>query len=238
MLEYFGRQVFYNRYVGEVIVTHPLLFPNAARSDFEYSALKVYFADALYQLAEKFNRFADIYQEQSKSDAEINGAIDYIKSARSQLNFYLDDNDKLLEFLFTLTNFKDSLEKRNKKGNIKENRKTDYEQLDSELNKFIKEIRKIIENKKKKEQTPDPKTDESIQKDLNKVPNKTITPEEKQIGNLLDMFNSLGIELSNELKKIIPLLDEQYIQPISGSKEDYYNILKKLKQDIEELLES
>jgi len=52
----------------------------------------------------------------------------------------------------------------------------------------------------------------------------------------LDIFSNIGIELDEDLKRILKLLDEQYIQP-SKNKKEYQTKLSKLKQDIEELLE-
>ena len=60
--------------------------------------------------------------------------------------------------------------------------------------------------------------------------------EEREFKDLLDVLNSIGIELNEDIKRIFQLLDEQYIQP-SKSKNEYLSKLKRLKQDIEELLE-
>lgn len=236
LLTYFKRQIFYNRYVGEVIVVHHHLLPNAPRTDFEFSPLRISFYDCISSMSSYFNGKANDHQEFGKSDEEINYIIDYIKETKAQLNYFMDNGDKLLQILHDLIDFKSSLQGREKRGYIKKEREKDFDRIISEIKNLSKEIRLAIENQKKRHKSS-PQSEEDIAKEIKKMPKKTSIANESKINSLVEVFDLLGIKLSIELRSIFELFDEQFIQSSSTSKEDYVLKLKNLKKDIEELLE-
>jgi molecular chaperone HtpG len=234
LLKYFKRQTFFNRYIGEVIVVHPQLLPNAPRTDFEFSPLRINFEESLREVAGKFNEKANFYQETSKSEEAINEAIDYVKEKSAQLNFFMDNIETLAEIFSKLTDYINSLKERNDNGFVKENRQDDFKIVTLQLKRLKEEVRELIQAKRKKSPRT-PKTDENIDKNLKKIPEKTASPAEQVYKSLLDVVVSLGIDTSEDLKEILQLIDERYIQT-TKSDEEYTTRLKRLKEEIEERL--
>ena len=234
LLEYFGRPIFFNRTIGEIIVTNEKLLPNAARSAFEPSIYRTLFKVAIQDFVKSYYDYADNYQEDQKANDELNKAIDYFKESNVQIEFYKQDQEKLLDLLFKLKKINDGLFKREKAGrfsNLK--REKDYQILISNINKLANDARSNIELKKKKKNA---KSDSQIAKENQSLPSNSSTPKLREFKNLLDVINSLGIELNYETEKIFQLIDEHFIQP-SDSKDDYQEKLNSLNLDIEELLE-
>lgn len=236
LLDYFKRPIFFNRSVGEVIVLNPKLLPNASRSAFESSPLRTSFYECLKDFAEKYNSFANNYQEDTKAGIELDKAILYYQETNAQLNFFSGDSEALLERLFRLKEINKDLERRNKASRFSNiERKDDYLLVTQSINKLANQIRLFIDLKKKKK-SGKIKSDAVIINENQSLPKRNKTVKEIEFDDLLEVIKSLDIELNDYLEKIFHLLDEQFIQP-SKSKKEYESILKKLKQDIEELLE-
>lgn len=234
LLEYFGRPIFFNRSIGEIIVTNEKLLPNAARSEFEPSALRASFRDSLKEFAMTYYDYANNYQEEQKANEELDKAIDILKETNAQLEYFADDPEVLLEKLFKLKEIDKDLHRRNKAGRFnKINRSEDFKIVSSQIDSIANQIRSKIDLKRKKRKY---KTDSQIAYENQSLPAKTSTTKEKEINSLLDIFNNIGLDLDKDIKKIFQLIDEIYIQP-SKSKNEYHSKLKRLQTDIEELFE-
>ncbi len=236
LLEYFKRPIYFNRSVGEVIVLHSKLLPNASRSTFEPSPLRVSFYECLSDFAEAYNAYGTKHQEETKANKELDKAIDFYKKTNAQLNFFTGDSEALLIRLFKLKEISKDLDRRFNAGRFESiNRTEDYKKVTQSFIELATQIRSFIEIKKRKKSVK-AKTDEDIAKENLSLPPKSDTIQEEEFKNLLEIIKSLGIEINNDLESIFQLLDEQFIQP-SKSKQDYLDTLRKLKQDIDELLE-
>ena len=51
--------------------------------------------------------------------------------------------------------------------------------------------------------------------------------------NLLEVFDSVEIDYNSNMKKIIEIIDEKFIQQLATSKNDYYKLLIQLKEEFE-----
>ncbi len=237
LLKYFVRQTYFNRYIGEFIVVHPRLLPNAPRNDFEFSPLRISFYESFNEAANYFNDEANKYQEYTKSDEEIDKAIDYLKEKEAQWNYYADNSERLLEILFEIRRFKNGLKGRKDRKNIVEKRIHDCDSILKRLDSFDKEITTVIEKKKKKKNNLKIKNEDDIIKDINKIPQKAKENIENEYKSLLDVIDSLGLNIHEDIKKIVQIIDEQIIQVNSENKQSYYIELKRIKNCIEESLE-
>lgn len=239
LVKYFGKATLFNRYIGEVILVHPRLLPNASRTDFEYSPLRVSFYDCLRDIASKLNKKANDYQEFSISNEEIDESIGFVKDIRANMNYIANDSDKLFNAIIALKDHEDSLKKRHDRGFIEDDKIPDYKKLQSIISDLIKEIRLLIENQKKQKPPTTLKSTDEIAKEIDKIPTESGTSSEEleeDYQNLVEVIEAIGIDLSNNLKIILDHLDERYIIESSVNEEDYYLILKKLKQEFDELI--
>ncbi|MFH1607214.1 MAG: ATP-binding protein [Nanoarchaeota archaeon] len=235
LLKYFKRQTFFNRYIGEVVIVHPQLLPNAPRTEFEFSPLRIVFDESLRSVANQFNEKANYYQETSKSEQAINDAIDYVKETKAQLNFYSENSDKLAEVLWYLNDHLDSLKKRDNKGYIKEVKQESYNDIVKQIKTVRDEVRSLIDIKRKKKHVT-VKSDATIANEVKNIPEKGETTPEPEYNSLIEVIMSMGIDLSDELKIVIQLIDDQYFQTTNNT-DEYYLKLKRFKQDIEERLD-
>lgn len=237
LIPYFGRQTFYNRYVGEVIVLNSQLLPNASRSEFEYSPLRISFQDCLRSMATFYNREANDYQETFKALEELDNAIIYLKERKAKFEFYLENSDELLSTLWKTKEFVDSLNRRRKSsyfhnGNIKK-----AETVISQMEDFSHIIREEIDNRKRKRKKPKTRTESEVASDVENIPDTSDTNSKDEFENLAQVFDSLGLEINREMKLFIDLIDENYIRYSSADSNDYLKKLSKLKNDFEDLLE-
>jgi hypothetical protein len=235
LIKYFGRTALFNRYIGEIIVVHPQLLPNAPRNDFEFSPLRISFYNCVGNLASWFNEKANQYQEYSIAEEELNETILFIKEIRAQLNYFIDNGDKLLDFLFDLKEKSTSLQGRFNRGWIPSEKKEVYEQVVNQIEVLNKEIKDLIEAKKKKAKTV-PKLEKKIIEELKQIPDESDVPAEVEYNSLIDVIDSVGIDLTKDMKKLLNLIDEYFIQVSVKDKKDYSIKLKTIKQKFEELM--
>jgi len=235
LLEFFNRHVLFNRYVGEVVILNAKLLPNASRSAFEPSPLRISYYQALQKIATGFNEYANDYQETTKATEILDQANEFIKIKNAQLNFYIEDSETLLKILFDLKDIDKDLTKRYKNGRLTE-RKSDYDIVKKGIETLANEIRVLINAKKSRKKLSKFKTENEIAAGNATLLSTNPPTKEEEYKSFLNVLDSIGIEIDDDIKKIIRLIDEQYIQP-SKSKNEYLSKLHKLKQDIEELLE-
>jgi hypothetical protein len=238
LLPYFGRQIYFNRYIGEILVVHPKLLPNSSRSEFEYSSTRIIFQDLLRDVAQKFNLKADTVQEELKAKDELEKAIVFLKTNKAQLNHILDNSDKMLTTLWQCKEYINSLEARNSKKRFTKDDIRLSETVLLQLNKFANEIKSNLDARKKKQNTKanKKKNEAEIVADVNNVPESTINEITINYENLIQVIDSLGLELNPDLIKIFEHIDEEYIRYGSEDEEDYRDNLLKLRDNLAELL--
>jgi molecular chaperone HtpG len=237
LLTYFGRQTYYNRYVGEVIVLHSQLLPNASRSEFEYTPLRITFQDTLRSMANYYNNEANIYQETSKAVEELNKAINFLKEKKAQFEYMLNNADELLTTLWEAKETGDSLNRRKKYYTYINGNTQKAETVVKQLEEFTQEIKEVIDTKKRKKKKNSDKTELQLIEEIEKIPEPSETIKEEEYENLSQVFDSIGLELSKEILIFLELIDENYIRYYSKDNSDYKNRLSKLKNDFEEQLE-
>jgi molecular chaperone HtpG len=237
LIPYFGRQTFYNRYIGEVIVLNPNLLPNASRSEFEYSPLRVSFQTCLKDMANFFNSEANLYQERVKAQEELNDAIVFLKETKAQFEFIINNSDQLLVTLWRTKELSESLSRRKKSYYFVNEDLAKAETVIKQLEELSFEVREEIELKKRKKKRPKHKSESDLATQIDDIPDTTDQTEEEVFDSLTQVFEALGLELNKEMRYIIDLIDESFIRYASSDNTDYSNKLSKLKSDFEETLE-
>ena len=219
LIPYFVRPTFFNRYVGEFIVLHPKLLPNGPRSDFEYSSLRTAFYGEVTSAAKWYNNFANDYQEFTKASSELIEAIDEYNIIASQLEFFENNSDKLLEFWKKLTNRSSSIFRRINDEKYKQDKVKEKEAND--LHKKIValeiEVKNLIDKKKTNKKT--------IKKTNNSAVKKLIATKDEKISeplpdSLKDIILGFGFELTADLQAIFDLIDEKFIKPVSTNRDE------------------
>ncbi len=235
LLPYFGRATYFNRYVGEFIVVHPKLLPNGPRTDFEYSSLRTTFYAEVISAAVKFNNYANNYQETEKAEKDLSELIDYYNEVNNQLGFFEKNGDKLLEYHKNLTDLYDAFKSKVEKGRIiDKNKKSIADEILLKTKKLISEVRGFIDIKEGSKKTPKKTKEKAASSYVKPIVSSTSTTPK----NLPDLLIMTGIEFSQEVRSVLELIDEKFLQGNSKSKEEYLNLLLELRNDIESIFES
>ena len=235
LIPHFGRQTYFNRAVGEFLVLHPKLLPNAPRSDFEYSSLRTSFYGQLKEVVKKFSEYADEYQEYEKAENDLATATDLYNTIFTQLDFFESNSDKLLEFFGDINNTASALEKKVKASRFRTAKMADAKELIAKMATLKKDIKSLIDNKKtKRKKTAQKSATAGMSRYAKPQPDR---PSEPVPEDVTDIIYSLGLEMSDDVDAIIKLIDEKYIKAFSSSKDDYAKKLLELRNDIEELFE-
>lgn len=239
MARHFGkRTTYFDRYVGEIIVVRRELLPNAARTDFEVSALRTRFYEVLAVVAADYNAIADEHQEYTLGDKQLDEAIERIDDVESKLAFSYEKTDQLLEYLVEVRTIRDSVKKRLDRDSFRPKRVDDAKRFVSSAKALEKEIQNFIESMRGKQRTKKKKTpeDRSRERRMN-LPDKARKEEgEKPPESLVDVFESMDITLSEEMIKGLELVDERFVQNLAESRADYLLILKELRTELEEVV--
>jgi len=237
--KYFRRTTYFDRYIGEIIVVHPELLPNAPRTDFEISSLRVLFYEALSDVATEYNDIADEYQEYTKGDEQLDEAIKKLKEIESKISFYAENTEQLVDIIVEVRKIHDEIEGRLERKVLRKERRNEAgdvvgsaKALEREIQRFISQARERGKVKLKGK-TPEVKSLERIKK-LPEAKGKELF--EKSPENLVEIFDILDISVSKQLKTALELIDEKFIQASASNKEEYLSILKSLKDEIEDAI--
>lgn len=239
MVKYFGRATFFDRYIGEIVVVHPGLLPNAPRSDFEATALRALFHEALNDVASHYNETANQHQEYTKGDDKLDESIGEIKRIEAIISSFSENTEALIDYAVDVRRIRDEIDSRVKRSVIRPNRIDDGKAVVKTAKALEKEIQRFVEETKKKSKVKDSKqTPESKSRDrLGKLPKakrkgKSIKAPESLVG----LLDSVDFPVTEALKDILEILDEKFIQAFANNKADYLLILKNLKEEIEEVI--
>jgi len=238
--KYFVRTTYFDRYIGEIIVVHPELLPNAPRTDFEISPLRALFHEALTIVAGKYNEIADNYQEFTKAEDKLDESISELKTIEAKISYYSENVDELVNILVKVRKIYEVIDSRLKKKKFRKERINEAKkvldltkELEKEIQGFIRKAKKRKRTKPKKGKTPEEKSLKRIKK-LPETKRKEIY--EKPPDSLVEIFENLDVPISEQLKLALEHIDEKFIQASAKRKSDYMSILKSLQEELEDIL--
>ena len=235
LAHFFGRSnTFFDRYIGEIIVVSSKLLPNAARSELESSEAQKWFAARIAEdVAPFYNTLANKFQEESKAADDIEKSGDTFKKLLGGFNEYEDNYENLIDLVTSLAEIARVVKsKRSKLLDQNQKAKADklLEQIDA-LDRKVKDgLEDIIRSRKRKGSKKLPVSKVDIAKNLDAYDaSRAITKFE----SLLNLYESLQLESAEEIKELLLLIDEKFIEAQASSKADYYRLLDELKTEFE-----
>lgn len=241
VVKHFPRgNTFFDRYIGEIIITNPLLLPNASRNDIEYSPMRERFFECLVNVADQFDQIGHQYQEDCKADEVLDRSIESVKMIHNRVNMNLQISDALLRLYTELSKEERIISDRVKTKRIRESRMTEARELNEDIAKllsFIQERLTINSEKKtsdvtKPKSTPKSKnTSASIGKRLNNLKTSEMFRIDEKYESLLSLIDDLEFKYDDNLKMLIELIDERFVQALAKNKEDYYDALTNLRRE-------
>ena len=237
-VKFFGRgNTFFDRYIGEIIITDPRILPNASRNDIEYSPLRDSFYYAVRQLAGFFDSEAEKYQEACKADDVLNSMILSLKEIYSKTEMSLQDSETLLQLYTQLSNDYNQLSQRIKEKRINSRREEETKAVNKKQEQQLKYIqnRILINQEKKSGQEGDKTITKTKGKKapemgtINSIHTDDIKP---YFDSLIEVVNDLELRYDDSMKKLLEIIDERFIQGMAKNKDDYSLLLKSLRDEL------
>ncbi len=239
IVNYFNSHTHFDRYIGEIIVVNPKLLPNASRDDFEFTKLRTTFYDLLVSVASEYNQKSNDFQNSTRAYETINDITRRVKKINADFSGYEKDADKLVSFLVQLSRFssevnsiirrnvfKDELSKKEDASNLEKSITDIVSNIQNTINKLVSDRQKKITNKTQSKKV-------EIAKNLSSI--NTSQSNEIEYDNLLMLLKELDFEFNNNINELFNLLDELFIQRVAKTKLEYYEILRDLKEEINNL---
>jgi len=239
ILKYFRRATYFDRYIGEIIVVHKELLPNAPRTDFEISPLRVLFYDALSDIASFYNEKANEHQEFTKGDEKLDDAVSTLKTINKNITFYSDNTEQLINIIVQVREIQDDIDARLEKKVIRSERIEEAQKVVSSAKTLEREVQQFIDRARKGEAVKEKgKTPEArVKERLKKLPTTTKgTSPAQRSGSLVEILENVDLPMTSQLKAIFELIDERFIQAVSTNKADYISTLIDLQEEIEDIL--
>ena len=158
----------------------------------------------------------------------------FLNQNKLEYEFFSENIDKLFNILWESKQYAKSLSARKKRFEGDDVNK--YLEVIGQLELFSKEISALIELKKTKKKGSR-RTEKEIALEVEKIPELIQNEPKEDYNSIVDICNSIGLELNKELKLFFDIIDENFIRFYSSDDEDYKNNLRKLKNNFEEQIE-
>ncbi|ADQ78169.1 ATP-binding region ATPase domain protein [Paludibacter propionicigenes WB4] len=235
-LSQFLRPVYYDRYIGEVIIVDPKILPNAARNDFAYSNLRTILYDQISKGFEKFNLKAHEVQEYTLGDEQIDDATIKLNSINDKFTLYSKDANRLIDSVVEIRAVYKLISDRLERGSIRPERIKDAEKIKSaakEIECAIEGTIKSLTEQSKKITIKQKQAPQNVSVKLASI--GTFQVKKIEFNNLLSLLESLDILLSEDVKSIVSIIDERVVQSLAENEKQYFEILNELKDEFEKL---
>ena len=228
---------YFDRYIGEIIVVSPDILPNAARNGLELSALKTWFdKQVAEEIAPYFVNEATEFQEQNKAEELLQDLGGQLKEVLSKFNPNEDNVNTLVSFIAKInSNIKSKL-KANRNGKVTRNRRqAEFNQLLKDADDLENAIKQRINFLIKVDPTVVIKSAKTKVQIADKLKKYKASETLQKYESITAVIDSLGVEYSIEVRKILSVIDEEFVQALAESKSHYYRLLGEFKETIENL---
>jgi len=169
----------------------------------------------------------------------LDEAIKDLKKIEANISYYAENTEKLVDIVVDVRKIYEKIEGRIKRKVLREERTEEAKQvlksakeLEKEIQNFIKKARvkrkKILGGK-----APEVKSIDRIKKLPETKERKIPAIQPKR---LVEVFSFLDLPLSDELVRVIELIDEKFVQAFASNKSEYLLILENLMDEIEDII--
>jgi len=232
---FFARTVFNRRITGEIIIQHPNLLPNAARSDFENNSTRQEFLELLPVFIKKLSDWANAIQEEDKAREILEEVMETLAHILSALPADRRDKDKLLEYNVQIAQQERSLEvhKKTLAGLL------DVQQQRTRVAKLLKDckvfVRDTLSRSSRDRKQLERDVTNAIQAEANQVSFQTTAQKSEIFGTLVTVLEDAGLQIPSELRGALDLFDSQCLREHLDDS-SYSKVLTELHDLLEERL--
>lgn len=241
LVKFFPRgNTFFDRYSGEIIIVNPKILPNASRNDIEYSPLRTMFYDTLKEVAGRYDEVAHEYQESSKANEHLISTTDDFKKLIGEYNEYEENAENLIGHIVSLKNLSEKLKSVIDRGWFREDSLEKAKDLLNQLKVFEQSIQdritKLTEQKTKSKKKNEAKSPSKVDiaKNVDNIDVGGKKEEDKKYENLLELILDLEFEIDENLKRVIYIIDEMFVQSVAENMSEYQKSLLTIKERLEQ----
>ena len=230
---FFARTVFNRRITGEIIIQHPNLLPNAARSDFENNSTRQEFLELLPLFIKKLSDWANVLQEEDKAREVLKEVTERLTDILTALPADRRDKDKMLQYNVEIAQQERSLEvhKKTLAG------LADVQQQRNQVMKLLKEcktfVRDALSRSARARERLERDVTNAIQAEAGQLPSAVTGQKSESPGSLTSILEDAGLQLSSDLRAALEIFDSQCLREHLDDS-SYATILKELKDILEE----
>lgn len=208
---YFGRTLYSRRVTGEIIVTHPQLIPNAARSDFESNATRQAFLEYLPRFTRDVDRWADEIQDTEKALEVLFGVRERVTKINAELPGLQRDREELLRLNPSVDAFRKELRPHLKRlAKLQPEALAETQELLDGVQGFIREA--LISQRRVRQQL-ESEVIRSVQRDADAAtsPPSTVVPEAPPRA-LLEVLDDFVPGIAPEARRALAYFDESILR--------------------------
>ena len=228
---YFGRTVYSRRITGEVIIKHPSLVPNAARSDFENNSARQVFSEALPKFTRTVDAWANNIQELARAQEVLSDIASELAGYNRELPTIQRDRERLLTLNAELSDIDRRL-----KPHLRRLQFADPAGLDKsqELLTGVKRfVREALISQRRTRRNIEREVVKSIQREALKPTAAEQERKESIPADLVNLLDAYGLVDSESLRRFLHYLDENVLKPhLSGDR--YLQAIIELRDYLEE----
>ena len=229
---FFNRPVFNRRITGEIIIQHPNLLPNAARSDFENNSTRQEFIEALPSFVSSLSDWANNIQEKEKASEVLDEVANRLTDIISHLPIERRDKDKMLGYNIELAGLEHKLKIHRKRIEADTKLKSQYTEvlpLLKECKTFVRDaLARNIDSSKKLERD----VAKSVQSELNFSTRKKPVRSPKAV-DLCSTIEAAGLAISTELRQVLEAFESECLRSYVDQT-TYDSILTEFAEILEE----
>ncbi len=226
---YFNRPVFNRRITGEIIIQHPNLLPNAARSDFENNSTRQEFLEALPRFVKVLSDWANKIQEKEKASDVLEDVTARLQEINKVLPAERRDKDKLLGYNVELANLEHKLKTHSKTLEADTKASDEYKSAQKMLKECKAFVRKGLSGTVQASKQLEKDVVKAIQAELHFPkgrPAKTAT-------DLISILEGAGLQLSAELRTALTVFESECLRSYVDQT-TYESLLADFKEILEE----
>ena len=228
---YFGRTVFNRRITGEVIIQHPELLPNAARSDFEHNAVRQTFLQALPRFVREVSAWANKIQQKEKAREVLAEVSDRVAGVEGELVAGQRDRELLLRMNVELAQLEHAL--RSHAKTLREIEADHFAKTEALLKDCQRTVHQALVEKRQTSRKLEQRVRRSVQREAQLPTEAEKRHLEDVPRTLVDLLDSYDLVGNPELRRVLRFLDENVLQAHLDP-ETYRQSLVQLREYLEE----
>lgn len=232
---FFTRTVFSRRMVGEVIVNHPELIPNAARSDFEHNTTRqIFFEKVLPKLTKDASNWANKKQEDALAEEILAQIKKDLRGISEELPTLQRDNERLLALNVELAGYQDRLKPHARR--LRTLHLESFQETQQLLKDTQETVKSFLTGQRKETQEVHTEVVRSVQR-KEAITEKGQQEEEEEVDSIpkdiVELLDAYALIESDELRAALKYFDENILQ-VHLDQRIYKSSIDELRTFIEE----